>query len=290
MTRLGLALRTKSLNDELRLADVSLRSAVLTDSLTGLANRRAAEERLRSALAGGRPTWPIDVARGTGAGDGAGPAVGPAILTCRRPGTLDGFAEVKVFRALRLTPLGDLASRQAGSPACCTESCRAGDTVARLEAEAFLLLACAGTKSRRRPGTWPAARSDRGGDRRPGSAAAGCGAPTADGGEALATAYLCASGAVADCAPPTPGATSLGRRRKPPGPGPSRAGRNALRGRLTRDAGRPSVGPGRQVVRRRNSTPETATEATRMPRHQATASQRAGRRPGGRGAGRAGSR
>ena len=48
VTRLGLALRTKSLNDELRLADVSLRSAVLTDSLTGLANRRAAEERLRS--------------------------------------------------------------------------------------------------------------------------------------------------------------------------------------------------------------------------------------------------
>jgi hypothetical protein len=47
VTRLGLALRTKSLNDELRLADVSLRSAVLTDSLTGLANRRAAEERLR---------------------------------------------------------------------------------------------------------------------------------------------------------------------------------------------------------------------------------------------------
>jgi Diguanylate cyclase, GGDEF domain len=37
VTRLGLALRTKSLNDELRLADVSLRSAVLTDSLTGLA-------------------------------------------------------------------------------------------------------------------------------------------------------------------------------------------------------------------------------------------------------------
>ncbi|HSK35106.1 MAG TPA: hypothetical protein VLA80_00055, partial [Actinomycetota bacterium] len=48
VTRLGLALRTKSLSDELRLADVSLRSAVLTDSLTGLANRRAAEERLRS--------------------------------------------------------------------------------------------------------------------------------------------------------------------------------------------------------------------------------------------------
>ena len=34
VTRLGLAMWTRSLNDELRLADVSLRSAVLTDSLT----------------------------------------------------------------------------------------------------------------------------------------------------------------------------------------------------------------------------------------------------------------
>jgi PleD family two-component response regulator len=48
VTRLGMALRTKSLSDELRLADVSLRSAVLADSLTGLANRRAVEERLRA--------------------------------------------------------------------------------------------------------------------------------------------------------------------------------------------------------------------------------------------------
>ena len=56
VTRLGLALRTKSLNDELRLADVSLRSAVLTDSLTGLANRPAAEEP-RSACAPS-PAWP----------------------------------------------------------------------------------------------------------------------------------------------------------------------------------------------------------------------------------------
>ena len=73
VTRLGLALRTKSLNDELRLADVSLRSAVLTDSLTGLANRVG--DRLLQAFAG-----------------------------------------------------------------LLHESCRAGDTVARLEAEAFLLL------------------------------------------------------------------------------------------------------------------------------------------------------
>ena len=43
VTRLGLALRTKSLNDELRLADVSLRSAVLTDS---------------------RPAWPPPGGRG----------------------------------------------------------------------------------------------------------------------------------------------------------------------------------------------------------------------------------
>ena len=50
VTRLGLALRTKSLNDELRLADVSLRSAVLTDSLTGLANRVG--DRLLQAFAG----------------------------------------------------------------------------------------------------------------------------------------------------------------------------------------------------------------------------------------------
>ena len=57
VTRLGLALRTKSLNDELRLADVSLRSAVLTDSLTGLANRRAAEERLRSLTGLARVGW-----------------------------------------------------------------------------------------------------------------------------------------------------------------------------------------------------------------------------------------
>src|SRR4029453_5943805 len=55
VTRPALALRTKSLNDELRVADVSLRSAVLTDSLTGLANRRAAEKRLRSLTA---PTPP----------------------------------------------------------------------------------------------------------------------------------------------------------------------------------------------------------------------------------------
>jgi PleD family two-component response regulator len=77
---------------ELRLADVSLCSAVLTDSLSGLANRRAAEERLR-ALTG--------LAR-----VGMGPLA--VILS-----DLDGFAEVND---------------------------RSGDTVARLESEAFLVL------------------------------------------------------------------------------------------------------------------------------------------------------
>jgi two-component system cell cycle response regulator len=114
VTRLGLALRTKSLNDELRLADVSLRSAVLTDSLTGLANRRAAEERLR-ALTG--------LAR-----VGMGPLA--VILS-----DLDGFAEVNDRFGYAV---GDrLLQAFAG---LLHESCRSGDTVARLEAEAFLVL------------------------------------------------------------------------------------------------------------------------------------------------------
>jgi PleD family two-component response regulator len=87
---------------ELRLADVSLCSAVLTDSLSGLANRRAAEERLR-ALTG--------LAR-----VGMGPLA--VILS-----DLDGFAEVND---------------------------RSGDTVARLESEAFLVLLP--TTKRSRPG------------------------------------------------------------------------------------------------------------------------------------------
>jgi diguanylate cyclase (GGDEF)-like protein len=114
VTRLGLALRTKALNDELRLADVSLRSAVLTDSLTGLANRRAAEERLR-ALTG--------LAR-----VGMGPLA--VILS-----DLDGFAEVNDRFGYAV---GDrLLQAFAG---LLHESCRSGDTVARLEAEAFLVL------------------------------------------------------------------------------------------------------------------------------------------------------
>ena len=114
VTRLGLALRTKSLNDELRLADVSLRSAVLTDSLTGLANRRAAEERLRSLTGLARL------------------GMGPMAMILA---DLDGFAEVNERLGYAV---GDrLLQAFAG---LLHESCRTGDTVARLEAEAFLLL------------------------------------------------------------------------------------------------------------------------------------------------------
>lgn len=49
-TRLGVALRTRTLHDELRGLDDRLRGAVLTDSLTGLANRRALEEQARLEL------------------------------------------------------------------------------------------------------------------------------------------------------------------------------------------------------------------------------------------------
>jgi diguanylate cyclase (GGDEF)-like protein len=114
VTRLGLALRTKTLNDELRLADVSLRSAVLTDSLTGLANRRAVEERLRSLTGLTRV------------------GMGPLAMVLA---DLDGFAEVNERAGYAV---GDrLLQAFAG---LLHESCRAGDTVGRLEAEAFALL------------------------------------------------------------------------------------------------------------------------------------------------------
>jgi diguanylate cyclase (GGDEF)-like protein len=114
VTRLGLALRTKALNDELRLADVSLRSAVLTDSLTGLANRRAVEERLR-ALTGLAKL-------------GMGPL--SMVLT-----DLDGFAEVNDHSGYAA---GDrLLQAFAG---LLHESCRGGDTIGRFEGEAFLML------------------------------------------------------------------------------------------------------------------------------------------------------
>jgi diguanylate cyclase (GGDEF)-like protein len=114
VTRLGLALRTKALNDELRLADVSLRSAVLTDSLTGLVNRRAVEERLR-ALTGLAKL-------------GMGPL--SLVLT-----DLDGFAEVNDHSGYAA---GDrLLQAFAG---LLHESCRGGDTIGRFEGEAFLML------------------------------------------------------------------------------------------------------------------------------------------------------
>jgi diguanylate cyclase (GGDEF)-like protein len=114
VTRLGLALRTKVLNDELRLADVSLRSVVLTDSLTGLANRRAAEERLRAQAGLARV------------------GMGPLALILA---DLDGFAEVNERCGYAV---GDrLLQAFAG---LLHESCRGGDTVGRMEAEAFLLV------------------------------------------------------------------------------------------------------------------------------------------------------
>jgi diguanylate cyclase (GGDEF)-like protein len=114
VTRLGLALCTKALNDELRLADVSLRSAVLTDSLTGLANRRAVEERLRSL---------------TGL---AKLGMGPLSLVLT---DLDGFAEVNGHSGYAA---GDrLLQAFAG---LLHESCRGGDTIGRFEGEAFLML------------------------------------------------------------------------------------------------------------------------------------------------------
>jgi diguanylate cyclase (GGDEF)-like protein len=114
VTRLGLALRTKALNDELRLADVSLRSAVLTDSLTGLANRRAFEERLRSLIGLTRV------------------GMGPLSVVLA---DMDGFAEVNDRCGYAV---GDrLLQAFAG---LLHESCRTGDTVSRLEAEAFVLL------------------------------------------------------------------------------------------------------------------------------------------------------
>jgi len=113
-TRLGMALRTKTLHEELRLGDARLRSAVLTDSLTGLANRRAVEERLRVAT---------DMARA-----GAGPlAVALA--------DLDEFAAVNEGWGYAV---GDhLLQAFAG---LLHESCRGDDVIGRYESEAFLLI------------------------------------------------------------------------------------------------------------------------------------------------------
>jgi PleD family two-component response regulator len=92
VTRLGLALRTKSLNDELRLAEERLRS------LTGLARV----------------------------------GMGPVSMILA---DLDGFAEVNEGCGYAV---GDRVLQAFAG--LLHESCRTGDTVARLEAEAFLLL------------------------------------------------------------------------------------------------------------------------------------------------------
>jgi diguanylate cyclase (GGDEF)-like protein len=119
VTRLGLALRTKSLHDELRLGDPRLRTAVLIDSLTGLANRRGAEERLRLAS---------DLARA-----GAGPL--SIVLT-----DLDGFAAVNDQWGYAV---GDHVLQAFAG--LLHESCRGDDTIARFEGEAFLMV-LSGTK------------------------------------------------------------------------------------------------------------------------------------------------
>jgi diguanylate cyclase (GGDEF)-like protein len=113
-TRLGLALRTKTLHEELRLGDASLKSAVLTDSLTGLPNRRAVEERLRveSDLASAGTT-PLSL-----------------ILA-----DLDNFAAVNDQFGYAV---GDHALQAFAG--LLHESCRGGDTIGRYEGEAFLLL------------------------------------------------------------------------------------------------------------------------------------------------------
>jgi diguanylate cyclase (GGDEF)-like protein len=113
-TRLGLALRTKTLHEELRLGDAGLGSAVLTDSLTGLANRRAVEERLRVASGMAR--------------SGAGP-LSVALAD------LDGFAAVNDEWGYAV---GDhLLQAFAG---LLHESCRGDDVIGRYEEEAFLLV------------------------------------------------------------------------------------------------------------------------------------------------------
>ena len=50
VTRLGIALRTRTLHEQLRRGNEELHTAVLTDSLTGLANRRATEELVKAEV------------------------------------------------------------------------------------------------------------------------------------------------------------------------------------------------------------------------------------------------
>ncbi len=113
-TRLGLALRTRTLHEELSLGDARLRTAVLTDSLTGLANRRAVEERLRVAT------------------ELAGADAGPLSVALA---DLDQFAAVNDEWGYAV---GDHMLQAFGG--VLHESCRAVDVIGRYEGEAFLLI------------------------------------------------------------------------------------------------------------------------------------------------------
>jgi two-component system cell cycle response regulator len=113
VTRLGIALRTRLLHDQLRKANPELHAAVLTDSLTGLANRRALEEQVRidtgrAALAGGLALVLGDLDRFNELNEQWGYAVGDHLL--------QAFA-------------GQLHA-----------SCRTQDTVGRWRGGAFLLV------------------------------------------------------------------------------------------------------------------------------------------------------
>jgi diguanylate cyclase (GGDEF)-like protein len=113
VTRLGIALRTRALHEQLRVRNSDLKLAVLTDSLTGLANRRALEEQVRieterAVANGGLAAVLTDLDRFTELNDQFGYAVGDHLLQAMA-GLLHG-------------------------------SCRAQDTVGRWRGGAFLLL------------------------------------------------------------------------------------------------------------------------------------------------------
>jgi diguanylate cyclase (GGDEF)-like protein len=113
VTRLGIALRTRVLHDQLRHRNHDLKLAVLTDSLTGLANRRAIEEQVR-----------IETERATASGGLS------AVLA-----DLDHFNQLneRFGYAVGDHLLQALAGLLHGS-------CRAHDTVGRWRGGGFLLL------------------------------------------------------------------------------------------------------------------------------------------------------
>jgi diguanylate cyclase (GGDEF)-like protein len=113
VTRLGIALRTRVLHEQLRERNPELRLAVLTDSLTGLANLRALQEQVR-----------VETER-AGAGGGLS-----AVLA-----DLDHFNQVNERYGYAV---GDhLLQAMAG---LLHGSCRAHDTVGRWRGGGFLLL------------------------------------------------------------------------------------------------------------------------------------------------------